>query len=253
VSKAQSPLLGFNNNVKHRGRMFHIQTEDSGIKYPHIITHLFADGGRILKSTKTSYAEYIGSENLRETVRNLMQEQHKSMFIALRDGQFDHLIDETMDEKRGSGEQGKGAAEPEPSVAVPESAQGPISSAVLDVEVLERAAASVQSRSPLFGGEDMPPPPPTVLPTQKPSGSYRAVGVGPSSQATDKNKGHYSAPRPASIFGTASVSESSKTVFGEDVISSKSLDEVIMDFLSEEFDTSSNHEGDEDSDKRGRS
>jgi hypothetical protein len=92
--KAPSPLLGFNNNVRHKGRVFHIQTEDSGIRHPHIITHLFADGGRILKTTKTSYAEHIGNEKLAETVRAMMQEQHKAMFIALRDGQFDYLFDE---------------------------------------------------------------------------------------------------------------------------------------------------------------
>lgn len=92
--KVQSPLLGFNNNVKHKGRVFHIQTEDSGVKRPHIITHLFADGGRILKTTKTSYAEHVGNDDaLAETVTAMMKEQHKAMFIALRDGQFDHLFD----------------------------------------------------------------------------------------------------------------------------------------------------------------
>ena len=61
--KAPSPLLGFNNNVRHKGRVFHIQTEDSGIRHPHIITHLFTDGGRILKTIKTSYAEHVGAES----------------------------------------------------------------------------------------------------------------------------------------------------------------------------------------------
>ncbi|HMI88749.1 MAG TPA: hypothetical protein VK550_31940, partial [Polyangiaceae bacterium] len=89
----QSPLLGFNNNVKHRGRLFHIQTEDSGVRHPHVITHLFMDGGRILKTVKTSYAEHVGSDKLGQVVRDLMKEQHKMMFIALRDGQFDHVLD----------------------------------------------------------------------------------------------------------------------------------------------------------------
>src|SRR5262245_61200700 len=89
----QSPLLGFNNNVKHRGRLFHIQTEDSGVKHPHVITHLFMDGGRILKTVKTSYAQHIGNEKLAEVVRDLMKQQHKMMFIALRDGQFDYVLD----------------------------------------------------------------------------------------------------------------------------------------------------------------
>ncbi|WP_394826210.1 hypothetical protein [Pendulispora albinea] len=73
--------------------MFHIQTEDSGVRHPHVITHLFMDGGRILKSVKKSYAEHLGSEGLEGVVRHMMKEQHKAMFIALRGGHFDHLVD----------------------------------------------------------------------------------------------------------------------------------------------------------------
>lgn len=93
MAKFQSPLLGYNNNVRHKNRVFHIQTEDSGVNHPHIITHLFMDGGRILKSVKKSYAEHVGAEGMSETVRGLMKEQHKAMFIALRDGQFDELVE----------------------------------------------------------------------------------------------------------------------------------------------------------------
>jgi hypothetical protein len=93
MAKFQSPLLGYNNNVRHKNRVFHIQTEDSGVGHPHIITHLFMDGGRILKSVKTSYAEHVGTEGMKETVRGMMKEQHKAMFIALRDGQYDHIVD----------------------------------------------------------------------------------------------------------------------------------------------------------------
>ena len=32
--------VGFNNNVKYKERTFHIQTEDSGLDKPHVITHL---------------------------------------------------------------------------------------------------------------------------------------------------------------------------------------------------------------------
>src|SRR5580693_4208010 len=92
-TKYPSPLLGYNNNVRHKGRVFHIQTEDSGVRYGHIITHLFMDGGRILKSVKTSYAEHAGSERRVEIVREMMKQQHKAMFIALRDGKFDPLIE----------------------------------------------------------------------------------------------------------------------------------------------------------------
>lgn len=259
MGKAQSPLLGFNNNVKHRGRVFHIQTEDSGIKYPHVITHLFADGGRILKSIKTSYAEYVGSEDLQETVRNLMKEQHKSMFIALRDGQFDDLIEEGSPEpsKRAPSQTHDVASAPTPTTAATPAGAPPSRDPVsVDVDALERAAASVQSRSPLFGGEDMPPPPPAVLPGRRPSGSYRAVGTESVDPGSDKSTaGRYSATRPASIFGTSSPSESSSSVFGEDVISGKSLDEVILSFLAEEFgtppETGSSKDKDKDKEKGG--
>src|SRR5947208_10962051 len=92
MSKFQSPLLGYNNNVRHKNRVFHLQTEDSGVNHPHIITHLFMDGGRILKSVKRSYAEHVGADGMSEIVKSMMKEQHKAMFIALRDGQFDHLV-----------------------------------------------------------------------------------------------------------------------------------------------------------------
>lgn len=89
MAKAQSPLLGYNTNVRHKGKVFHIQTEDSGVTRPHVITHLFADGGRVLKTAKTSYAELVGADDLPVQVKKLMQDQHKAMFVALRDGQFD--------------------------------------------------------------------------------------------------------------------------------------------------------------------
>lgn len=113
MSKHQSPLLGYNNNVRHKGRVFHIQTEDSGVKHPHVITHIFMDGGRILKSTKTSYAEHVGNDGLADTVRKMMKDQHKAMFVALRDGQLDHLIPPS------------GASIPPPPPSVPPPAKAP--------------------------------------------------------------------------------------------------------------------------------
>ena len=96
-TKFASPLLGYNNNVRHKGKVFHIQTEDSGVRYGHIITHLFMDGGRILKSVKTSYAEYIGNDRMADIVKEMMKQQHKAMFIALRDGQFDPVAEGNAD------------------------------------------------------------------------------------------------------------------------------------------------------------
>ena len=94
MAKTPTPLLGFNNNVRHRGRIFHIQTEDSGVKSPRIVTHLFADGGRIVKTSRTDYAEHVGQKDMAPVVRRLMKEQHKGMFISLRAGELDQLLEQ---------------------------------------------------------------------------------------------------------------------------------------------------------------
>ncbi len=84
--------VGFNNNVKFNGLVFHIQTEDSGLDRPHIITHLFADGGRIIKSHKRIYASEVKRDDIAKYVRALMKGQHMEMAIMLREGRFDEVI-----------------------------------------------------------------------------------------------------------------------------------------------------------------
>jgi hypothetical protein len=96
VTQPTSPLLGYNNNVHYRGRTFHIQTEDSGTKYARIITHLFVDGGQIVKSTRAEYGELLALADRSELVRQMMKEQHKAMFLALRAGQFDEAIERVV-------------------------------------------------------------------------------------------------------------------------------------------------------------
>jgi hypothetical protein len=85
--------VGFNNNVKYKAQTFHIQTEDSGLGKPHIITHLFADGGRVIKSHKRSYAEHVDRDDVAPFVRQLMKGQQLEMALSLREGRFDEIIE----------------------------------------------------------------------------------------------------------------------------------------------------------------
>ena len=52
--KPRSPVLGYNHNVRYAGRLWHVQTEDSGVNNPHIFTHLFHDG-TILATKRVDY------------------------------------------------------------------------------------------------------------------------------------------------------------------------------------------------------
>jgi hypothetical protein len=84
--------VGFNNNVKYKDHTYHIQTEDSGLDKPHIITHLFADGGRIIKSHKREYSAEVSRADITQYVRTLMKGQQVEMAIMLREGRFNEII-----------------------------------------------------------------------------------------------------------------------------------------------------------------
>jgi hypothetical protein len=75
-------LIGYNTNVPYKGTIYHVQTEDSGLKSPVIITLLYVKG-TILASKKTSYADITSSPDYKEKVRELMKEQHKTMIKEL--------------------------------------------------------------------------------------------------------------------------------------------------------------------------
>lgn len=81
-------ITGFNTNVQHRGVLFHVQTEDSGLALPHIITHVYY-GGTIVRSEKSRYEDLLESDAIEYEVRNLMETQHKAMLEGLRQGEFD--------------------------------------------------------------------------------------------------------------------------------------------------------------------
>ncbi len=86
-------IVGFNHNVLYRGVGFHVQTEDSGLKSPSLVTLLY-HGGIIVSSQKTSYADILGIDNLSHVVEELAKEQHKGMLRRLTKGDFDQRISE---------------------------------------------------------------------------------------------------------------------------------------------------------------
>lgn len=93
----QSPQLGYNHNIPHRGRLYHVQTEDSGVDKAHIFTHVFYDG-TIISSRKVEYRDRLGEENVDAMVIGLMQDSHKTMIKSLRHGDFDEKIIKTIGE-----------------------------------------------------------------------------------------------------------------------------------------------------------
>jgi len=291
VSNVPPPLLGFNNNVRHRGRIFHIQTEDSGIKNPRIVTHLFADGGRIIKTTRTEYAEHVSRADMQVFVRSLMKEQHKRMFTALRLGELDALLEnvcgpfEQAAQATSKAPAAMTAPPPPESFSEPLVSHAPPSDADPDAPPLssfpehERPseAARRRKRAPLSNPNlrkvtpsvppvgssfeldvaaldhlpapasangngvrvDRAPQPPSARPPRKSNPAPpRKSRPSPAQPASSKGAPPPSLSRPSSRFA-AGPSKSAQSIFGDGVISEQSLDEVILSYLAEDLDGSS--------------
>ncbi len=173
AAEAKKMVVGFNHNIKHRGKMYHIQTEDSGLENPHIITHLFV-GGNILASKKTSYADIVGAENLLQVVRELMEEQHKEMLRNLINGVYD------------------------------------------DIDAAFAAQAQSFQPGQLADGRGV-----QLKPGQAMADAARQLP--PEVLAARQ--------QPAPVLRN----DGAETLFGEDLISEKSLDEVILSYLAEDL------------------
>jgi hypothetical protein len=115
-------LSGFNTNIRHRGVLFHVQTEDSGVRNPHIITHLYHHG-TILSSEKSKYDDVLDSLDLEGEVKKRMEAQHKSMLKRLRAGAFDGLIDQRLGAGASADVTGS-TTQPETPTLPPESEPG---------------------------------------------------------------------------------------------------------------------------------
>ena len=81
-------ITGFNTDVKHKNRVFHIQTEDKGEANPYVESLVYV-GGEILATKRTSYAEVIKGGRDDHAVQDLMEQQHRTMIAAIQRGRFD--------------------------------------------------------------------------------------------------------------------------------------------------------------------
>ncbi len=193
----RAPLLGYNTNVRHKGKLYHIQTEDSGVGHPHIITHLFADGGRIVASKKTSYTEHVGSQALQDTVKKMMQAQHKAMFIALRDGVYDE--------------------------------GGPNDAARDQTGTHSLVNMPPVSPEPASKGLGLPPLPKALIVDEHATGE-RPTGERPSLYQGTRAASKVNEPPVAPKSGQST--RAPRSIFGGDLLSEKSLDEVILSYLA---------------------
>jgi hypothetical protein len=81
-------ITGFNTDIEHNEKTYHIQTEDKGLQNPYIESLVYV-GGEILACKKTSYAQHIGEGVDEKWIGSLMEQQHRTMIAAIKRGRFD--------------------------------------------------------------------------------------------------------------------------------------------------------------------
>jgi hypothetical protein len=234
-----------------------------------------------------------------DIVREMMKQQHKAMYIALRDGKFDPVAEGSADASQATravvAESPPSVSPPAltaslaptpapgavaaprppsltpppgdrtdpgvPDVEAPATIRQPPPAAAeltLDIDALERAAAANAASPVLRAASDLPPPPANLFREKTTSGKYRLTPVPPEAgktpsvlprppttgatppvrrpvQAATAAERRYAPTRPAAIFGQGRPQQG-KSIFGEDLISDKSLDEVILSYLAEDLD-----------------
>jgi hypothetical protein len=290
----RSPVLGYNHNLRYHGRVFHVQTEDSGPAHARLFTHLFF-AGTILSSKKQEYV----AEAPEDSVKAAMQQLHKAMIKELTHGEHDGRI-AAFFASRGepAALDENGAAVVSAPVAAPAPAPPPL------VEQTPPAAARPTMMSGSIEAKAPPraPAPPSVVvvpapPDTRPHLTPRPVVVvkpgeikrapvvlassadgavvqrnvvinvgggappvtGHSPRGTRPRpavpyvvrEGSYpltSAPRNVTAKGapaggrtrtvTAAAGERTpERAFGQDLVSDKSLDDVILEYLSDDAET----------------
>ncbi len=195
--------VGFNNNVKYKDHVFHVQTEDSGLDKPHIITHLFADGGRVIKSHKRIYATEVHRPDVALYVRALMKGQQMEMLINLREGKFDDIVE-------GKRMGGMTVLEEPPNVDVKRIARKPAEAAE---PVDPNAVGSVASAVPITTVAGAP------TPNVPPSGGAASASAGSVSTSASSSGAASASTGVSSAAASAAVSSQPVTVIAPGVSS----------------------------------
>lgn len=92
-------ITGYNTDVRHGNRIFHVQTEDKGRSNPKIETLIYV-GGEILDNYRSSYADLLAKPPVSEsTIQGLMDDQHRAVIRDIKNGKYDLTPPDLMEQE----------------------------------------------------------------------------------------------------------------------------------------------------------
>jgi hypothetical protein len=83
-------ITGYNTDVEHNGVVYHVQTEDKGLRTPLILSLVYT-GGAILASKRSAYDDLIASGFEENVLVERLERQHKLICAAVHAGRIEEL------------------------------------------------------------------------------------------------------------------------------------------------------------------
>lgn len=149
---AKTVITGFNTDIEFQGTIYHVQTEDKGVKTP-LILSLVYDRGTILASKRSAYNDLLMGEFDEKILAERLQKQHNLICAAIRTGRIEDLKRMAAKEialKQEAGLQPKTAVV-EKAVDKPVKIEPPITNAttnidpkIRDIEALTKASLQTE-------------------------------------------------------------------------------------------------------------
>lgn len=84
-------LTGYNTDVPHDDRFFHVQTEDKGTSNPFIESLVYV-GGQVLLAKRTSYGDLLQQKADKSAIVGRMEDQHREIIESIRNGDLDQKV-----------------------------------------------------------------------------------------------------------------------------------------------------------------
>ena len=81
-------ITGYNTDVRYRGMVFHVQTEDKGVNNPCIETLVYV-GGQILHRRRSDYAKLLKEGGGKDEILELLEAQHRTLIEEIKTGKLD--------------------------------------------------------------------------------------------------------------------------------------------------------------------
>lgn len=149
-------ISGFNTDIEHDGVVYHVQTEDKGLRSAELMTLVY-NRGTILASKRSSYEDLTGGEVDTSQLSERLNRQHKLICAAIRAGRIDELVKKTRETSAAARKSKKDALEmadpvvdTKPEPAVPEFVPAEIPTPIIEFDVIDAPRGPEPAAKPTF-------------------------------------------------------------------------------------------------------